>query len=109
LIIFIHECFDRFSDRFNGEFKGEFSDRFKYKYYICIIMRIYRDKTSEKMLKILNKSDSPLETKEIEIILKDCTRTKILYRLNNLRGDGLIKGKSIGSGKGTWIWWGVKK
>ena len=72
-------------------------------------MNVYKDKISEKILKILNGSRDPLETKEIEIILKDYTRTKILYRLNNLRGDGLIKGKAVGSGKGTWIWWIIKK
>ena len=72
-------------------------------------MNVYKDKISEKILKILNGSMDPLETKEVEIILKAYTRTKILHRLNNLRGDGLIKGKSVGSGKGTWIWWSIKK
>lgn len=63
------------------------------------------DKTSTKILKLLQEAEEPLETKEIEIILKDITRVKVLYRLNLLRGDGLIKGKAVGSGKGTWIWW----
>lgn len=63
------------------------------------------DKLSEKILDIINKSEEPLETKEIEEILKNSTRVKTLYRLNLLRGDGLIKGKPVGSGKGTWIWW----
>jgi len=64
-----------------------------------------RDKISENILKILDKAEEPLETKEIEALLKNVTRIKVLYRLNNLRGDGLIKGKPVGSGKGTWIWW----
>lgn len=68
-----------------------------------------KDNISNKILSILNKSEEPLETKEIEIILKNVTRIKILYRLNNLRGDGLVKGKVIGSGKGTWVWWKIKK
>jgi hypothetical protein len=68
-------------------------------------MRINSDKTSEKILEILKKADSPLETREIELILKNETRIKVLYRLNNLRGDGKIKGKPVGSGKGCWIWW----
>lgn len=68
-------------------------------------MRGTLDKTSTKILTLLREAEEPLETKEIEIILKDITRIKVLYRLNLLRGDGLIKGKAVGSGKGTWIWW----
>ena len=58
----------------------------------------------EDILKLLVESDSPLETREIQDVLKS-TRIKILYRLHDLRGEGLIKGKHVGSGKGTWIWW----
>ena len=72
---------------------------------MCILMHRNRDKISENILKLLDKAEEPLETREIEALLKNVTRIKILYRLNNLRGDGLIKGKPVGSGKGTWIWW----
>ena len=68
-------------------------------------MRRKLDNISQKILDIINKAGEPLETKEIELILKNITRVKVLYRLNNLRGDGLIKGKPVGSGKGAWIWW----
>ncbi|MDP3990497.1 MAG: hypothetical protein Q8Q01_04820 [archaeon] len=68
-------------------------------------MRRTDDKISRAILKILLEAKSPLETKEIELVLKNVTRTKLLYRLNLLRGDQLIRGKAIGSGKGTWIWW----
>ncbi len=68
-------------------------------------MRRSDDRISTKILDILAKAKEPLETKEIELILKNATRVKVLYRLNLLRGDGLIKGKPVGSGKGTWIWW----
>ncbi len=68
-------------------------------------MRRDLDKISKKILSILSKSDEPLETREIEVILKNVTRVKVLYRLNNLRGEGHIRGKAVGSGKGTWIWW----
>jgi len=68
-------------------------------------MRRSLDNISKKILNTINDSEEPLETKEIELILKYVTRVKVLYRLNNLRGDGLIKGKPVGSGKGTWIWW----
>ncbi|MFT4304147.1 MAG: hypothetical protein ACMXYG_06275 [Candidatus Woesearchaeota archaeon] len=64
-------------------------------------MQIHDDKISS----ILSKSSEPLETKEIELQLSNISRVKILYRLNNLRGEGRIHGKHIGSGKGTWIWW----
>lgn len=68
-------------------------------------MRGNLDKISKNILKILSEAGEPLETKEIGAALKKVTRIKILYRLNNLRGEGLIKGKPVGSGKGTWIWW----
>ncbi len=68
-------------------------------------MRRSLDNTSKKILDIINSSKEPLETKEIELILKNITRMKVIYRLNNLRGEGLIKGKLVGSGKGVWIWW----
>ena len=68
-------------------------------------MRRNIDKIIQKILEIIKKADSPLETKEIELILKNVSRVKVLYRLNNLRGDGLVMGKPVGSGKGTWIWW----
>jgi len=63
------------------------------------------DKLTEDIVKHIIDVNEPLETKEIEQFFPTETRTKILYRLNQLRGDGKIKGKAIGSGKGTWIWW----
>ncbi|MCX8194129.1 MAG: hypothetical protein N3G19_02080 [Candidatus Pacearchaeota archaeon] len=60
------------------------------------------------ILKLINESSEPLETKEIEQALskiKDLTRTKLFYRLMLLRGEGLIMGKLVGPGKGVWIWW----
>lgn len=76
-------------------------------------MRGALDRTSTKILKVLQETEEPLETKEIETLLaearlKDITRIKVLYRLNLLRGDGVVKGKPVGSGKGTWIWWGIR-
>lgn len=65
------------------------------------------DKLSKSILSIVNNSEEPLETKEIEEGLKGDTRTKIFYRLNNLRGNGVIKGKFVGGGKGAWIWWKI--
>jgi repressor of nif and glnA expression len=67
------------------------------------------DKLTEVTLKIINETNEPVETKEIEEMVKksvkDVTRAKLFYRLNNLRGEGLIKGKFSGPGKGVWIWW----
>ncbi|MFC1697305.1 hypothetical protein ACFL1H_03160 [Nanoarchaeota archaeon] len=68
-------------------------------------MRRSPDKISRNILKILDEKGEPLETKEIELSMKSVTRTKILYRLSYMRGEGLIRGKVVGSGKGTWIWW----
>jgi len=63
------------------------------------------DELSKKIVSIIKSSDEPIETKEIEQKIKGVSRDKILYRLFNLRGEGVIKGKQVGSGKGTWIWW----
>lgn len=68
----------------------------------------YQDKLEETILNVINKADQPLETKEIEWMvkhIKGTTRIKVIYRLNNLRGEGKIKGKFVGPGKGVWIWW----
>ena len=69
-----------------------------------------QDILEENILKVIQNSNEPLETKEIQKLLEDSkikslTRTKIFYRLNNLRGEGKIKGKFVGPGKGVWIWW----
>jgi len=70
------------------------------------------DRTRELILQILDSAISPLETPEIVAKVQEkipkSTRTIVFKRLADLRGDGLIKGKYIGSGKGTWIWWTVK-
>jgi len=63
------------------------------------------DKITDKVLKAINDSKEPLETKEIESKIPDETRTKILNRLKELWGRGSIRGKKVGGGKGTWIWW----
>lgn len=67
------------------------------------------DPICDIILNVIKKSAEPLETKEIqeqaEKIVKNITRTKLFYRLNMLRGDGTIKGKFVGPGKGVWIWW----
>jgi len=62
-------------------------------------------------LKAIEEAGEVLETKEIEEKISHSiknvtiTRTKLFARLNNLRGEGRIKGKFVGPGKGVWIWW----
>ena len=67
------------------------------------------DNIRKTILEIIKNADRPLETKDVGEqvmkILKDVTRTKLFYRLTNLRGDGLVNGRRIGPGKGVWIWW----
>jgi predicted transcriptional regulator len=60
---------------------------------------------SKRILKLINSAKEPLETREIEKKLKGVSRAKILYRLNLLRAENKIKAKSVGAGKGNWIWW----
>jgi len=69
---------------------------------------ISNDKIAQKVLDTIFTSQTPLETKQIEEIVQDAiptTRTIIFKRLTDLRGDGILRGKVVGSGKGTWIWW----
>ncbi len=71
---------------------------------------MYKEDALTKLaLKIIEKEEDVLETKEIEekiaLSVKSVTRTKLFARLNNLRGEGLVKGKFVGPGKGVWIWW----
>ena len=64
------------------------------------------DEISRRILKILAKSREPLETREIERQMRGTTRSKIMYRLNDLRAENKISGKRIGAGgKGVWVWW----
>ncbi len=68
------------------------------------------DEIKEVIRRVLKASREPLETKEIQEMVsakegRELTRSKLVYRLNNLRGEGEIRGKSVGSGKGVWIWW----
>jgi len=64
-----------------------------------------KDKLTDALIKIINAANEPLETKEIETKLPTETRTKILNRLRDLAMQGTIRGKTLGSGRGTWIWW----
>lgn len=69
------------------------------------------DNLTKVIAEVINKSKEPLETTEVlEMTVTksgaDVTRPVLFYRLNNLRAEGEIQGKQVGSGKGTWIWWG---
>lgn len=66
------------------------------------------DRIRQIILQILDQAVRPLETPEVlDLVLKQTktTRTIVFKRLTDLRGDGDILGKHIGSGKGVWIWW----
>lgn len=72
-----------------------------------------QDNLCTAIFNVLADAVEPLETKEIGERLKEqkikesITRTRVFYRLNILRGEGKIKGKFAGPGKGVWIWWNV--
>jgi len=66
-----------------------------------------QNEISKRILKVLELADEPLETMEIVERLKGVSRTIILNRLHQLRGEGLIRGKRVGGGKGVWIWWHI--
>jgi hypothetical protein len=62
------------------------------------------DEVEKRLLHLVNKSDEPLSTRELVLKMK-MTRSKVFYRLFLLRAENRIRGKFIGSGKGSWIWW----
>ena len=68
-----------------------------------------KDEIYKLILKNVRSANAPLETKEVILLVQkkipSATRTKIFYRLTNLRGEGILKGKFVGPGKGCWIWW----
>lgn len=71
---------------------------------------LMEDRISKTIIKVISNAKEPLETREIEKGVKKkirtATRTKVLYRLKDLRGEGKIKGKHLSAGaKGIWIWW----
>ncbi|MPZ05131.1 MAG: hypothetical protein GEU26_01715 [Nitrososphaeraceae archaeon] len=74
---------------------------------------VLQDRLTDSILKIVQNSTEPLETEEILRLVRkqwrNSTRTKIMYRLSNLRADGLVSGKMLGAGKGVWIWWSSSK
>jgi len=66
------------------------------------------DRIRQLILHIIESAHSPLETPEVVARVQEqtsTTRTIVFKRLTDLRGDGLIRGKHTGSGKGVWIWW----
>ena len=67
------------------------------------------EKITNEIVRVLKKAREPLETSEVTDALrendKSVTRARVLYRLFCLLGEQLINGKSVGSGKGCWIWW----
>ena len=68
-------------------------------------MDVWKEDDIREILKAVEKAEEPLETKEVQKLLPKVSRAKILYRLNHLRADSLVRGKQVGAGKGTWIWW----
>jgi hypothetical protein len=72
------------------------------------------DKILDEIYNFIQSSNEPLETEEVinhihSNVEKDTSRNKVMYRLNNLRAEGKIAGKMLGSGKGVWVWWHHKQ
>lgn len=69
----------------------------------------FKDKASDAILRVIQQAGEPLETKEVEArvgaVMKGVSRSKMIYRLQNLRAEGIVRGKFVGPGKGVWIWW----
>ena len=80
---------------------------------ISSMATVLQDRLSDSILKIIQKSSEPLETEEILRLIRKqspkTSRTRVRYRLSNLRAEGVISGKMLGAGKGVWIWWGHDK
>ena len=64
----------------------------------------------QEIYNLIKTVNEPLETQEVirhihTNVEKSASRNKVMYRLNNLRAEGKISGKMLGSGKGVWVWW----
>jgi len=97
---------DLINGRFMGPGKGVWvwwkKDSFK------VPSQKFSPKTvDEEILSIINSSVYPLETKEIANKFPELSHSQVLQRLTIIWGDGVVKGKLVGSGKGVWIWWRV--
>ena len=51
------------------------------------------------------KAEGPVGTKEVEAAFPDAKRSKVLYRLQELRAQGRIKGRMMPGGRGSWVFW----
>ena len=67
--------------------------------------KIFAKKIDDKLISIINSSNIPLETKEIKDQVPELSHAQVLRLLTTIWGDGVIKGKQVGSGKGVWVWW----
>ncbi len=69
---------------------------------------LMQDLLTKEILRVIREAGEPIGTKGIieQVKKKDkkATRTKVLLRLRELKGDK-IQGKRFGSGKGAWVWW----
>ncbi|RLE47580.1 hypothetical protein DRJ25_02065 [Candidatus Woesearchaeota archaeon] len=63
--------------------------------------------SEKKLASVIDSSLYPLETKEVTEQVPEFSREQVLRKLTVIWGDGVIKGKQVGSGKGVWIWWRV--
>jgi hypothetical protein len=73
------------------------------------------DELAKIIGEVVNAAHEPLETTEVHAKVAEAaakrvksgvTRDLLMYRLSNLRGEGVIHGKKVGPSKGVWIWWG---
>ncbi len=67
------------------------------------------DEMQEAIYDLVKTANEPLETEEVirhihSNVEKGASRNKVMYRLNNLRAEGKISGKMLGSGKGVLGW-----
>jgi hypothetical protein len=72
---------------------------------------VLKDRLTHDILQIIESSNVPLQTEEIVKQLQKnkpaVTRTKVIYRLQNLRAENLVGSRILDVGKGVWIWWNM--
>lgn len=72
-------------------------------------MRLEDDPIAKSIEQLINKAGEPMETAEVVKALQarkpELTRDLVLYRLRLLAAAQRLHGKSVGPGKGCWIWW----
>ena len=68
-------------------------------------LNVSDDELAADIERFVIKAEGPVGTSEIEAAFPDAKRSKVLYRLQELRAQRRIRGRMVAGGRGSWIWY----